>query len=152
VPVYHINEGALDLPPGWGDKSVTAFSFPSGSKRATASLTITREALDPSQKDVTLASHIDRHLIEMAKSCPKFELVRRETTAVDGAPAAQVEFTWRTPERVTVHQEQTMVILPNRVVFTFTGTAPHEKFAEHAPALRDMVRNFRFRPQANPTA
>lgn len=152
MPVYHMNEGALDLPAGWGDKSVTAFSFPQGSKKAVASFTITREPLDPSQKASSVSSYIDHHLIEMAKSCPKFELVRRDSITVDGAPATQIEFTWRTPERAIVHQEQTVLFLAGKVAVTFTATAPHDKWKEHAPTFREIVGTFRFRPKASPVA
>ena len=76
---------------------------------------------------------------------PRFELLRRDDITIDGEPAIQVEFTWRTPDGMIVHQEQTVLLLPTGVVLAFTSTAPKDKFKIHAATLRSLVQSFRFR-------
>ena len=139
---FRINEGDLTLPKGWEDKTINAFTFPLGSKQPSASFAITRDQL---KTEITLAAYVDKQLVTLAKSCPRFELVRRDDVSLDGIPAVQMEFTWRTPERLLVCQEQTIVLLPAGIVLTFTATAPKDKFSIHAAAFGSLVESFRFR-------
>ena len=142
MPVFRFNEGDMEVPKGWEDKTVNGLSFPVGSKQPSASFTITRDTLKGGQ---TLAEYVDKQLVDMAKSCPRFELLKRNDVTVDEESAIQVEFTWKTPDGLIVHQQQTVFPLPSRVVLTLTATAPKDKFKQHAAAFQSFVDTFEFR-------
>ena len=109
MPEFTFNEGSLDLPGGWEDRSVIALSFPSGAPKPEASFAITRDR--SATGDSSLASYVDRQLVDMAKSCPKFELVRRDRIALEGSNAETMEFSWRSPDGTFVRQTQTILLL-----------------------------------------
>ena len=145
MPVYRFNEGEMEVSRGWEDRTVNGLSFPAGSKQPTASFAITR---DPSRASgQSLAAYVDKQLVELAKSCPRFDLLRREDVTVDGAPAVQMDFTWRTPDGIVVRQQQTILILPSGVALTFTATAPKDKFKDHAARFHSFIETFRFRQE-----
>jgi hypothetical protein len=74
----------------------------------------------------------------MAKSCPRFELARRERIMLDGDQAESMEFSWRSPDGNFVRQKQTIVRLKS-------GTAPANRFTEYADVFQNLVRTFRRR-------
>jgi hypothetical protein len=84
-------------------RAVVSFRRP----EAEASFAITRDRSAAS--DSSLASYVDRQLVDMAESCPKFELVRRERIALNGASAEAMEFSWRSPIGTFVRQMQTVL-------------------------------------------
>jgi hypothetical protein len=145
VAAFYFNEGEMDVPQKWEDKTVNGFSFPAGSKRPSASFAITRDPLRP---DHSLAAYVDKQLVDMAKACPRFELLRRDDLTLDGEPAVQVAFTWRTPDGIIVQQEQTILRLPTQIFLTMTATAPRDKFKEHLATFRSFVQSFRLRREA----
>jgi hypothetical protein len=133
----------MKISKGWEDRTVNGLSFPAGSKQPTASFAITRDVQKPA--DQSLASYVDRQLVQLAKSCARFDLVNREAVEVDGAPAERLDFTWRTPDGIVVQQQQTIFLLPSGVALTLTATAPRNKFKEHAARFQSFVETFRFR-------
>ncbi len=143
MAVYRFNEGEMKVSKGWEDRTVNGLTFPVGSKQPTASFTVTRDTQRPAGQ--SLSAYVDKQLVALAKTCARFDLVNRETVEVDGAPAEQLDFTWRTPDGIVVHQQQTTFLLPNSVAMTFTATAPKNKFKDHAARFRSFVESFRFR-------
>jgi hypothetical protein len=141
VPGFTFNEGSLELPGGWEDRSVIALSFPSGAKKPEASFAITRDR--SAAGDSSLAAYVDRQLVDMAKSCPKFELVRRDRIALDGSTAESVEFSWRSPDGTFVRQKQTVVLLKSGVALSLTATAPAGRFQEYSEVFEGLVRTLR---------
>lgn len=141
---FAFNEGSLDLPDGWEDRSVIALSFPEGSKNPEASFAITRDRT--AAQDRSLAAYVDRQLVDMAKSCPRFELIRREPGRIEPHPAETMEFTWRSPNGSFVRQRQTILRLDTGVALAFTGTAASNQFDQYAGTFEELVRTFRLRP------
>jgi hypothetical protein len=146
MPLYRINEGDLEVPGGWEDRTVTALSFPSKAAKPEASFAITRDNHVASDK--TLASYVDQQLVDMAKTCPRFELIARSRIEIDATPAEQLQFTWRSPDGTTVQQQQTVILMADHVALTFTATAPRAKFGEYAPVFASLVETFRLRREA----
>jgi hypothetical protein len=140
---FTFNEGSLDLPGGWEDRSVIALSFPEGSKNPDASFAITRDA--SALQDRSLGAYVDRQMVDMAKTCPRFELVRREQGVLDGRGVEKLEFTWRSPNGSFVHQRQTILLLSSGAALTFTGTAAENRFSEYADVFARLVETFRLR-------
>ncbi|HKE23022.1 MAG TPA: DcrB-related protein [Bryobacteraceae bacterium] len=141
MPEFTFNEGSLELPGGWEDRSVIALSFPTGSPKPEASFAITRDR--SATGDPSLASYVDRQLVDMAKSCPKFELVRRERIALEGSNAETMEFSWRSPDGTFVRQTQTILLLKSGTALALTGTAPAGRFQEYSGVFEDLVRTLR---------
>ncbi len=141
-----MNEGEFNVPENWDDKTVTALSFPAGAKKPEASFAVTRDVnVAPG---ASLASYVDKQLVDLAKTCPRFELVSRDRLEIDGAPAEQLRFTWRSPDGTGVEQQQTSFLLPAKGALTFTATAQHSKFSEFAPLFSGLVAGFRFRKES----
>jgi hypothetical protein len=140
---FLFNEGALELPEGWEDRSVLALSFPAGSKKPEASFAITRDAAAAGQP--TLAAYVDRQMVDLGRSLTRFDLVERAREMLDGEPAERLEFTWRSPDGATVRQRQTIVRLENGWALTLTCTTQESRFAQYQPAFEKLIRTFRFR-------
>ncbi|MGH9760811.1 MAG: DcrB-related protein [Blastocatellia bacterium] len=141
MPVYFVNEGTFELKDHWDDKSVTALTFPPGSRVPDASFSITRDPLKPTVR-VSLSGYVDEQLSKLAKQCQQFELVKRGDATVAELPAELVEFTWKTPDGSQVHQLQVVLILPEEV-FVLTGTASREKYPEFSGVFYDLIMSFR---------
>jgi len=142
MPRYLLNEGLLQIPEGWQDKTVTALSFPAGAAKADASFAVTR---DPAAaQSPSLASYVDRQLVDMAKGCPKFELIERHDAALGNAPAQSVSYTWRSPDGTIVQQWQTITRLQSGTALVLTATAPRDKFPQFQSAFEEMISSFQF--------
>jgi hypothetical protein len=142
MPLYRFNEGELLISEGWEDKSVNGLAFPVSDDKAGASFTITRDR--KGGRDKTLSAYVDQQVIELAKTCPKFELLGREPVNCNGTPAMRIDYTWRTPDKVMVRQEQFVFKLSSGMVLSCTSTAPSEKFEHYRQRLfRPMVMSLR---------
>jgi hypothetical protein len=143
VTTFRFNEGEMEISRGWEDRTVNGLAFPVGSKQPTASFAITRDTTHGAGNSVS--RYVDKQLVQLAKSCARFDLVNREDVTVDGQPAQQIDFTWRTPDGLVVHQQQTIVMLPTGVALSFTATAPKNRFKDHAARFHAFVETFKFR-------
>lgn len=140
---YVFQEGMVSLPEGWEDKTVNGFAFPAGAKKPTASFAITRDG--SADRAQTLDAYVDRQMVDMARSCPRFELIRRDKVVLGGQPGVQMEFEWQMPDRSIVRQMQSIVKQASGVILTLTATAPRDKFQKHAEAFNHLVESFQFR-------
>ncbi len=141
MPLLKMNEGEIEIPQGWEDKSIHVLSCPAGAREPAASLSITRNSPDGASG---LGDYIDKQLTQMTRLFPRFRLLSREEAAVDGQPAEHLAFTWRSENGVTLRQEQTVVLLSTGTVMVFTATAPRDKYHQYAEAFHDIVGNYRF--------
>jgi len=132
----------FQLPDGWEDHSVTAISFPVGSKIPAASVTVTRETLKDSQE--SLSSYVNAQMAKLAKTCAGFQLVRHMPTELSGLPAEVVEFTWKTPEKITVRQIMLISFWKSQSL-VITSTAAVERFVEFQPVFESILTSFRAR-------
>lgn len=143
MPAFRFNDGEIELPDDWDDRTVVALSTPAGSKKPEASLAITR---DPAAKNHShLSAYVDHQLVDLAKTCPRFELVERKQIDIDGSPGQQLDFRWRAPDGSTVRQLQSVVLLDSGVALTVTATADHRRFADHEAGLRTAMQSLRVR-------
>lgn len=142
MAIFAINEGSFELPDDWEDKSVTAISFPSGSKVPAASITVTREMIK--DKKETLSSYVNGQLVNLAKTCPAFQLVRHIPAKLNGLLAESVEFTWKTPEKIAVRQLMVVTFVKSHSL-VITSTAAAERFAEFQPVFEAVIASFRVR-------
>src|SRR5258708_5196668 len=85
---FRFNDGEMEIPEGWEDRSVIALSSPAGSKKPDASFAITKDPL--ASREPSLAAYADKQIVDMAKNCPRFELIHREQRNLDGLPAQQI--------------------------------------------------------------
>ncbi|HKV38181.1 MAG TPA: DcrB-related protein, partial [Blastocatellia bacterium] len=133
-----------ELPEGWEDRTLNVLAFPRGAKKPVANVTISRQLLDA---ETRLGPYIDQQLKELAKTCPRFSLLNREETTLDGEPGEHVVFTWRAQDGVILRQEQTVLLLDAGVVLVITATAPKDKFESYAEPFRSFVGSFRLRKE-----
>jgi hypothetical protein len=87
--MYRINEGTIDLPREWTDRTINVVaSNPSGPG---ASLTITRD-------DLPWGMDFDEYVADQAKQAAKalkgFEILDERQLSVNGAPAYEIESRW----------------------------------------------------------
>jgi hypothetical protein len=142
MPAYLINEGAFEIPAGWQDKSVIALVFPANAPTSEASLTVTR---DPAaQHSESLSAYVDRQLVDMARTCAHFDLIRRQEVLLFGVAGQTVEYTWRRPDGKYVQQLQVISLSASGDALVFTGTASTEDFPRYERVLRDAILSFRF--------
>jgi hypothetical protein len=138
---YVVDEGTLELDGTWDDKSVTALTFPAGSQRPDASFSITRDALPPGSS-ISLAGYVDQQLAKIAKSCQEFKFIDRREATVADLPSEFVEFTWKTPDGIVVHQIQAVLILARKVL-VLTGTAAVDKYSAFSDVFDALIMSFR---------
>jgi hypothetical protein len=140
---YVVDEGTIELDGDWDDKSVTALTFPAGSQRPDASFSITRDALPPGAP-ISLAVYVDQQLSRIAKSCPEFRFIDRHDATIADLPSELVEFTWKTPDAIVVHQIQAVLMLARKVL-VLTGTAPADKYSAYSEVFNSLIMSFRTR-------
>jgi hypothetical protein len=138
---YLMDEGSLELDEGWDDRTVTALTFPTGSQRPDASLSVTRDPLRPGFQ-ISLPGYVDEQLTRLAKSCQQFRLIDRQETTIGDLPAELVEFVWKTPDGFLMHQIQAVLMLAGKVL-VLTGTAQTDKYSEFSDIFRQMIMSFR---------
>ncbi|HEY6330930.1 MAG TPA: DcrB-related protein [Blastocatellia bacterium] len=138
---FFMDEGSLELDDGWDDRTVTALTFPAGSQKPEASLSVTRDPLRPGLQ-ISLAGYVDEQLTRLAKSCQQFRLIERQETTIGDLPAELVEFVWKTPDGFLMHQIQAVLILTGKVM-VLTGTAQSDKYAGFSDIFQQMIMSFR---------
>ena len=142
MPDFAINEGVFTFPPGWEDRSVTAVTFPAGDPTPSASLTVTRETIRDSKQ--TLTSYVNEQLARLAKTCSAFQMIRHLPTQLSGISAVLAEFTWATPEKVSVRQVIVITFIQSQFV-VITATASVDRFPEFEPVFYNVINSFRTR-------
>lgn len=141
MQTLRMNEGNIEIPRGWEDKTIYVLSCPVDAKEPSASFSVTRSRME---EKTGLKAYIDKQLVEMAKIFPRFSMISRDEVTVDGAEAEHLVFTWRSKKGGTLRQEQTVVMLPGEKVLVLTGTARKDSYHLYADAFCDMVAKFRF--------
>lgn len=102
---YTMHDAAFTLPDQLKDKTMHLFTL-NDNGPSDFTLVVSRAELD--QED-TLQTFSDRIVRELAKTMPKFELKERSEVEVDGQPAVEIRYAWRS-EGVFLHQRQTIVL------------------------------------------
>jgi len=116
MSLYHINEGTIDLPDDWTDRSMNIFT-PDESENPEWNIVVSRDKLGEGE---TLDGYLEKQLEEMPKALPRFRLQSNEETTLHDFPARRVESTW-IGENGTIRQKQTVMVKNGKsLVFTFT--------------------------------
>jgi hypothetical protein len=117
--LYRLNEADILVPDGWKDHSVNTFLLPTGPQGGALSLVVTRDHDSP---NLDLTSYTDQQLILAARKLPSYKYISRQTITLNGQPAVQADYTWRTPEGASVYQRQAVVKVNHAfLVFTLTS-------------------------------
>lgn len=136
--MYHMNEGVFAAPEGWRDESVNVFISPDDSG---INLTITRAAIS---QGVPPEETYEDTLKEFSAHLPGYKEVERRPIQLDGEPAYQLEYHWKSPEG-PMHQLVVIHARGNQLVsFTFTspGIMSHSQKASLLPIIMS------FKPRA----
>lgn len=136
---YDGPELAFVVPEAWQNRSIVAFSPKPAGKKSAPSFVVTREPLADGE---TLRTFASRQLGQLAKGLRDFALREDRETAVDGAPATQHEFSWRSPSGAIV-QRMTMTVHAEQV-WLFTATAPVEDAEKLRATFEQMLESVRF--------
>lgn len=141
MKAYRFNEGEIQVPDAWKEHTVHSFSVPAAPGSGTASVVITRDA-DTRARDAQ--HYVDGQMVEAAQKLKGFQLVDRRAVSVGARTAAELTYTWTTPERAKVKQRQ--VCIPQNGAFLIvTLSARAEDFSKHEDALEAVVRSLRLR-------
>ncbi|WP_338638385.1 DcrB-related protein [Burkholderia pyrrocinia] len=114
---YQMQEGTLELPREWQDKTMNVF-VSSATGTEGVSFVVTREPLPWGMKfDEYAAKEIDK----LARTVPEYTLINVAEQSVSDRAAHSHEFKW-TNNGAAIHQQMTMVEYgPTVLVLTFTS-------------------------------
>jgi hypothetical protein len=115
---YRLNEADIEVPEGWRDNTINAFSLEPRGGGSAANFVVTRDAMTES---ADVQGYSDLQLVEAAKKLRGYKLLGRRAVAIDDQPAIEVDYSWVTPEKVEIHQRQAYV-KRGELVLTFTLT------------------------------
>lgn len=98
--MQHIGEGRLDLPPEWHDQSVNIFTAQAPGVKG-LSITINRDRLP---FGMNLADYVQSQSDKLARQLNGYQLINSKTLELNGSPAHELEFVWKTDDAGPVHQ------------------------------------------------
>jgi hypothetical protein len=136
---YEGTEVGFIVPEAWQNRSIVAFSPKAEGKKSAPSFVVTREPLAEGE---TLRTFASRQLGQLAKGLRDFALREDKETSVDGEPATQHEFSWRSPSGAII-QRMTMTVHAEQV-WLFTATAPVEDAEKLRATFTQMLESVRF--------
>lgn len=135
--MYEMNEGILEVPAGWRDESVNVFVCPDNSG---INLTVTRTPVGSGMAAEDVYEDTAR---EFPAGLPGYKETSRCTTEVDGLPAFQLEYHWKSPEG-PMHQI-VVLLLKGADLLSFTVTSPQPMSNKQIEALIPVLTSFRSR-------
>ena len=134
--MYRINEGTLDLPRDWADRSINVVaSNPTG---AGASLTITR---DDMPWGMSFDEYVDEQTKQAAQALKNFEVIERRSLDLAGVPATEIESRW-IAKQGPIHQLITTVQNGRRVLI-LTASLGGEMSESQKTEMRRIVATLR---------
>lgn len=135
MPRFEDETIKFDVPRDWQDRTIVAYAAPlRPDQETTANLVMTRQ---PLRDDDTFESYVDRHLDQVAERMDAFEVLDSEERELGGRPAVSLRVYTRSASG-SFEQWLTLIELPERVVASFTMTAP-EQDAEQLQPLFDHI-------------
>jgi hypothetical protein len=143
----------FDTPPDWADRTIAAYMAPIDDNARldhAANMVLTRE---PMRDGDTLRTHADRQLLELGRQLADFELLESRETQLSGQPAIFIRYAWVSHVGAL---EQTMTLVERirdqqRVVATFTTTAPRDEAKNVQPLFANILKSVRFGGTPVPT-
>lgn len=137
--MYNFDEGAIELPGEWTDRSIHLFDRPVDG--GAIAMVITREVM---AEGATLEGAADDLLKGMAPRLRRFELVERGPDATIGVPAVRVRYRFFHPDMGAATSVQAMLRHQDRML-TIAMTAPARHEDEMLRSFDGIVRSLRLR-------
>lgn len=137
MAIFKFNEGEIDLPSTWADKTVNVFTVGSSLPLA-LSVVISREPID-SKKD--LATYADEKLDDISHQLKEFKIIEKRQIEVAGNTALDADFTWR-GQAGLMYQRQTYV-RAGKTLLVFTVTARRELQEEYRAQVDAVLSSLR---------
>lgn len=137
--MYNFDEGAIELPPEWTDRSIHLFDRPVDG--GAIAMVITREVM---ADGASLEAAVDDFLKGMAPRLRRFELVERAPDPTVGVPAVRVRYRFFHTEMGAATAVQTMLRHGDRML-TMAMTAPGRHDDEMLRSFEAIVRSLRLR-------
>ena len=135
--MYRINEGVIDLPPEWQDRTINVVSSSLGAVPG-LSLTITR---DDMPWGMNFHDYVDDQAKQAAKALKNFEILDRREFEIGGNPATEIESRW-VAKQGPVHQLITSV-QSGRKVLILTASLGGEMSDGQKAEMRRIVATLR---------
>lgn len=135
--MYRINEGTIDLPQNWHDRTINVVS--STSAGLGVSLTITRDDMPWGMK---FHEYVEDQAEQAAQALKNFNILGRGEVTVGGAQAIELECKW-TAQQGPVHQLITTVQHNGRSVLVLTASAGDTMSESQKSELRRIVSTLR---------
>ncbi|MEM5435511.1 DUF1795 domain-containing protein [Paraburkholderia diazotrophica] len=136
---YFTNEGFLDLPDNWHDRSVNVL-LPTIPDVPGCNLVLTRDDLPYGAE---FSDYINVQKAKFKRELIDLQMHVDQSCEVDGRVAHYLEFNWQN-DRMRVYQ-LALIVLDAPAVLTFTYTSPGQLPAHIRDAVGHAVINFRFR-------
>jgi hypothetical protein len=115
MSVFHMDEGVLDIPAHWSDRTINVLMSSKGDS-SDFSLVVSRDDLEGREFRTYLAGQLKA----LSKQLPSFRLLGDEESTVGGLPALEARMTWSS-DRGTMYQHQAYVPYYDKVLI-FTAT------------------------------
>jgi hypothetical protein len=141
MTAYRLHEADIEIPNGWRDNTIHAFSIGESHETSAANFVITRDSV--TQCD-DVSAYADQQLVEAAKKLKGYKLLGRKPVSVSGIPAMETNYTWLTPERIQIQQRQAYVKRGAQFLI-FTLTSKSESFKSHEPTWAAIMESIRLR-------
>lgn len=131
--MYRINEGSIDLPRAWEDRTINVVSSnPAGPG---VSLTITR---DDMPWGMGFAEYVEDQAKQAAQALKDFRIDARRELSVNGVPAIEIECHW-VAKQGPIHQLITTVSASGGRVLVLTASTGGEMSAAQQAEMRRIV-------------
>ncbi len=145
---YRTNHAMFTLPAQLKDKTMHMFTLTDGGP-SEFSVVISHADAQP---DDSLVGFSTRLVQELEKALPKFQLARSQERLLDGAPAIELFYSWRS-EGSFLHQRQVMTLVPGpqpgtRQAMMIGATCLRAFSDEWNTAFDDMLGSMKLRHQA----
>jgi hypothetical protein len=141
VKPYRLDDADIEVPDGWQDDTINAFSLEAHAGVSVANFVITRDSRTETE-DVQRYS--DLQLVAAAKTLRGYTLLGRRVVEIDAQPAIEVDYRWITPDKVEVHQRQAYV-KRGSTMLVLTLTARSGDVDHVADAWNSIVGSVRLR-------
>jgi hypothetical protein len=132
---------SFDVPRDWESRTIVAYRAPRDGDEPAPNVVVTRDRL---HDDEDLVGYAERQVEALEAEIDGFVLRGSGEVVVDGHPAIAIAFTSEA-EGAPLAQRMTMVALPDRLVATFTMTAPSRDLAQLGPLFERILASARFR-------
>lgn len=131
---------SFDVPRDWESRTVIAYRAPREGDGPAPNVVVTRDRLRDHED---LIGYAERQLASLENEIDGFVLRGHSELSVDGHPAIALAFT-SAADGAPLAQRMVMVALPDRLVATFTMTAPSRHLAQLAPLFERILHSARF--------